>query len=190
MIIKTTEMSDQQIIELIRRGKRSTALIILYKHFPMVKKMILSRGGYLEDARDIFQESLIILCRKAKDPAFILTAQLSTYLFSICRFLWNDELKKRKYYISYEPETAIDALTEQGIYTVAEMEYRAKLAEKVINEIGDRCRELLLLFYNAGMKFKDIAAKMGFKSEDRAKNQKHKCLEAARNKLKELQQAI
>ncbi|WP_315821201.1 hypothetical protein [Paraflavitalea speifideaquila] len=55
-------------------------------------------------------------------------------------------------------------------------------------ELGERCRELLLLFYNGGLKLKDIAARMGYSSENTAKNQKYKCLEAARNKLKELKQ--
>jgi hypothetical protein len=40
------------------------------------------------------------------------------------------------------------------------------------------------------MKLKDIAAKMGYSSENTAKNQKYKCLEAAKNKLKEMKQAI
>lgn len=69
-------------------------------------------------------------------------------------------------------------------------EERAKLAEKVVAELKDRCRELLLLFYEGGLKLKDIATRMGYSSENVAKNQKYKCLEAARNRLKELKQAL
>jgi len=182
-------MEDQKIIELIRSHKNDQALLALYKNFPAVKKMIRSKGGNGADAEDIFQEALIILCRKIKDSGFILTARLSTWLFSVCRFLWKDELKKRKNHTVLDFETGLDAAEEQQLKDRTEEDARIKLAEKVINELGERCREVLLLFYNGGLKLKDIATKMGYSSENTAKNQKYKCLEAAKNRLKEMKQA-
>jgi RNA polymerase sigma factor (sigma-70 family) len=182
-------MHDQKIIELIRTDNNDKALTALYKHFPMIRKLIRSKGGNAEDAEDTFQEALIIFCRKVKDPGFELTAQLSTYLFSVCRFLWKDELKKRKPFISIDFETGFNQAEEKELEELTEQENRAKLAEKVLNELGERCRELLLLFYNAGLKLKDIASKMGYNSESTAKNQKYKCLEGAKNRLKELKQS-
>src|SRR5258705_11058735 len=101
-------MYDQQIIWLFRENNEDKAFNVLYKHFPMIRKSVLSNGGNAQDAEDIFQEALIILCRKAKDPGFKLTAQLSTYLFSVRRFLWKDELKKRKPFVSIDFETWLD----------------------------------------------------------------------------------
>lgn len=179
-------MQDQKIIELIRLDKNDQALLALYKNFPVVKKMIRLNGGNLADAEDIFQEALIILCRKVKDTSFVLSAQLSTYLFSVCRFLWKDELKKRKKQLVQDADTGMNELPDTEFKDWIEEEARIKLAEKVITELGDRCREVLLLFYNGGLKLKDIAAKMGYSSENTAKNQKYKCLEAAKNRLKEM----
>lgn len=181
-------MYDYQIIGLFRENNEDKAFNVLYKYFPMIRKAVLSNSGNTQDAEDIFQEALIILCRKAKSPDFKLTAQLSTYLFSVSRFLWKDELKKRKPFISVEFETGLDTTEEKEFEDLVEQESRAKLAEKILNEMGDRCRELLLLFYKSGLKLKDIAAKMGYNSEGTAKSQKYKCLEGAKNKLKELKQ--
>jgi RNA polymerase sigma factor (sigma-70 family) len=183
-------MQDQKIIELIRSGRNDQALLALYKNFPAVKKLIRLNGGNAADAEDIFQEALIILCRKVKDTSFILTAQLSTYLFSVCRFLWKDELKKRKNHLAPDNNNELNDLPETEFKDWIKEEARIKLAEKVITELGDRCRELLLLFYNGQLKLKDIAAKMGYSSENTAKNQKYKCLEAAKNRLKEMKKAI
>lgn len=179
-------MQDKRIIELIRTNKEGKALTELYRHFPMMRKMILSKGGNKEDSEDIFQEALIILCRKVKEQGFELRSQLSTYLFSVCRYLWKDELKKRKPVMVVDFETGFNPDEEQGWEVFVEQEKRARMAEKVLNELGDRCRELLLLFYNAGLRLKDIASRMGYNSESTAKNQKYKCLEGARNRLKEL----
>ena len=55
-------MRDEQIISLIAMDKPDKALIILYKHLPLIRKLILSNGGTREDAEDLFQEALIILC--------------------------------------------------------------------------------------------------------------------------------
>jgi RNA polymerase sigma factor (sigma-70 family) len=183
-------MQDQKIIELIRSNKNDQALQALYKNFPAVKKMIRLNGGNAADAEDIFQEALIILCRKIRETGFVLNAQFSTYLFGVCRFLWKDELKKRKHLLVNDFDAAIEGLEELKLKDWAAEEERIKLAEKVINELGDRCREVLLLFYNGGLKLKDIAAKMGYSSENTAKNQKYKCLEAAKNRLKEMKKAF
>jgi RNA polymerase sigma factor (sigma-70 family) len=182
-------MDDQKIIELLRTGESGLALNSLYKHFPMIRKLIRSKGGNSKDAEDIFQEALIILIRKAKDKDFRLTAQLSTYLFSVCRFLWKDQLNRLSNHVSYDALTGLTGLTEReeaGLYNEVEKENRARLAEKVLQELKDRCREILLFFYQDRLSLKDIATRMGYNSENTAKNQKYKCLEAARNRLKEL----
>ncbi|MBO9203718.1 MULTISPECIES: RNA polymerase sigma factor [Niastella] len=183
-------MQDQRIIELIGLNKHDQALLALYKNFPAVRKMIRLKGGNAQDAEDVFQEALIILCRKVKETEFVLHAQLSTYLFSVCRFLWKDELKKRKKQSVLDFESGLSTMEEQQWEGWVEEEARIGLAEKVVRELGERCREVLLLFYNGGMKLKDIAAKMGYSSENTAKNQKYKCLEAAKNKLRDMKQAI
>ena len=56
--------------------------------------MIHSNGGRPQDAEDVFQEALIILVGKIRKSDFKLTAKLSTYLFSVCRFLWKDKRKE------------------------------------------------------------------------------------------------
>jgi RNA polymerase sigma factor (sigma-70 family) len=181
-------MPDQEIIDLIRANKSDKALHSLYKYFPMVLKVIRYNGGNRQDAEDVFQEALIILCKRVQQDNFILTARLSTYLFSVCRFLWKDELKKRKHTLSADFETSLTGSEEQVLNGMLEKENHIKLAEKVLNELGDRCQELLLLFYHSGLKLKDIALKMGYSAEHTAKNQKYKCLEAAKNKLKAFKQ--
>ena len=54
-------MHDHIIIELIRTNRTDKALAALYRHFPMIRTLIRSKGGTAEDAEDIFQEALIIL---------------------------------------------------------------------------------------------------------------------------------
>ncbi len=179
-------MEDHKIVSLIQEGLSSKAFQYLYKHFPMVRKMVISKGGKKEDAEDIYQEALIILCRKVKQTDFVLTSKLSTFLYSICALLWKEELKKRQKFEYVDFHIDMDRASEESILETMETEDRMRIAEKVIGSLGERCQELLTLFYMGSMKLKSIADQMGYSSENTAKNQKYKCLEAAKNMLKEL----
>ncbi|TDW99517.1 RNA polymerase sigma factor [Dinghuibacter silviterrae] len=176
-------MPDQKIVQLIRAGRSDAALDALYGYFPMARKTVVAHGGSTQDAEDVFQEGLLILCRKIRETDFVLTARLSTYLFSVCRLLWMDELKKRKRAV---PPTLQDP-PDEALADVLLRESRFRLAEKVLAELADRCRELLLLFYTRRLKWQEVAARMGYSSENVARNQKYKCLEAARTRLAELE---
>ena len=89
-------MTDEQIIQLLKSGKQTAALKMLYSYYPAIRQMILQNNGNKHDAEDIFQESLIIFCRKIKEENFTLTASLKTFLYSISRLQWLNELRKRK----------------------------------------------------------------------------------------------
>ncbi len=179
-------MSDDQIIELIRNNNSEKAFTALYKYFPMIRKMIMANGGGKDDAQDIFQEALIVLYNKVRTGDFKLTSALSTYLYSVSKYLWKDELRKREKEMIYQTEQQMNNQEESDLMMELEKENDIKLAEKIINELGERCREVLVLFYSGTMKLKDIAVKMGYSSENTVKTQKYKCLEAAKNKLREM----
>jgi len=178
-------MNDQEILKLIKTNNTGKAMLELYQSLPVVEHLVLSKGGSKEDAKDIYQEALIIFCRKAKDEQFQLTSAIGTYLYSTCRFLWKDELKKRNK-TSFEFDGELSSTEEDNLLKAIEQERKYHLAEEALSTIGDKCLNLLKLFYFEGMRMIAIATKMGFSSEKIAKNQKYKCLERARKKLQEL----
>lgn len=183
-------MSDQQIIEAIKEHRADKAFVQLYRYFPVVKKMIASCGGSKEDARDVYQEALIILCKKIKEGNFVLSSKLDTYLYSVCNFLWKDELKKQKKqkYVDLVPE--VEAGLKEELSITVEQEQLSKLAEKVVAGLGEKCRDILNLFYFQAISMKEIAKKMGFNSEQAAKNKKYKCLEEAKARLNTLKEKL
>jgi RNA polymerase sigma factor (sigma-70 family) len=176
-------MSDQKIIELLRANKNEKAFYLLYKGFPMIRKMIMANGGRKEDAEDMYQDALILLCKKVSDPSFVLSSALSTYLYSICRFLWKDELKKKNRLTQFRAEPGDDSV---DLNEELEKELKLKHAEEALKTLGGKCLELLKLFYYEFLSMKQIALKLGFSSEKIAKNQKYKCIERAKANLKEL----
>ncbi len=180
-------LSDVNILQLLRNGTDDKALAALYSHLPGIRRMIRFHGGRREDADDMFQEALIIFCRKAGDPQFRLSSGIYAYLYSVCRLLWSEELRRR----GRQPlvDTEAPGIADAGILEMLENERRYRLAESIVDRLADRCRELLQLFYTTPLKLRDIAAKMNYASEQSAKNQKYKCLETAREQFRQALQS-
>ena len=169
-------MSDQKILELFKNGKRSKAFKELYKLYPRIEKLILSKGGTKADANDVFQEALIILNRNLEKSDFTLTSSFYTYLYSVSRFVWKDMQNQFS-----KQELHNLSIDEVSIFHNVLEEQKYQFAEKAFRELGERCQELLQRFYFKKMSFKAIAEVMQFKSEKIAKNQKYKCLQKAKD---------
>lgn len=177
-------MSDEKIIELLKVNKTDRAFSKLYIDFPKVKKMILSKGGTKDDAQDIFQEALIILYNKVNQGDFKLTSKIGTYLYSVSRFLWKDQLIKNNKTV--DSDFSNDQLIEtnkEELEEIIKKEEKLQVIEQVLKEISQKCQEIFELFYFKKLSMKDIAIKMKYTSERVARTQKYKCVEQAKKKI-------
>jgi RNA polymerase sigma factor (sigma-70 family) len=172
-------MTDEQIIQELKAGKYTSAIKALYKHYPVVRQLVLKNSGSKQDAEDVYQESLIILYRKVRENDFVLTSALSTFLVGICRLQWMNELRKRNKQVTngLGEVTAKDA---ERFTAYLEEESKFKQAEQALLHLGEKCRDILRLFYFDKLDFRSIASKVGLSNERVAKNQKYRCLEKAR----------
>ncbi|MCK0158109.1 sigma-70 family RNA polymerase sigma factor [Cellulophaga sp. F20128] len=169
-------MNDQKILVLFKNSEQEKAFVKLYAIYPKIETLILSKGGKKQDASDVFQEALLILYRNLEKSNFKLTSSFYTYLYSVSRFVWKDIQKKNS-------KLKLQSLEESDIeyYQTVLDERKYQLAERAFLQLGERCQQLLQLFYHKTLSFKEIASIMQFKSEKVAKNQKYKCLEKAKN---------
>jgi RNA polymerase sigma factor (sigma-70 family) len=179
-------MDDNSILQLLRSAKQGKGFDALYVHYPKVEKMICRNNGSRDDAKDIYQEALIILYRKVTAENFTLSSQLGTYLFSVCRFLWLAEIRKRGKIPADSFNEEKDRVFAEEINQEAEKEKKFQLGEKAIASLGEKCRKILRLFYFDNKSMDEIAKLLGYGSENTAKNQKYKCLESAKKKLEEI----
>ena len=171
-------MDNLKITNWLRTGKQEKAFGKLYQLFPKVEKYILQNSGSKEEALDIFQEGLIILYQKSKTDSTIV---VDGFLIKSCKFLWHNELRKKKIRIgdSSKSETLIQ--DESEIELLIEKENKLIQVEEIVKQISKKCREIFELFYFKSMSMTEIAKKIGYKSVQSAKVQKYKCMEQARN---------
>ena len=95
------EYTDIEIIECLRNRQSYVVHYLSDRYLPMIRLMVTQLGGTSEDARDIFQEGLIIMLEKIDNREFALTCKFKTFLYCICENLWKDVLVKRQRATNY-----------------------------------------------------------------------------------------
>ncbi len=155
----------------------TNAIETIYKeNYSIIQAFIVKNNGYPDDARDIFQEAMIVLFEKAKSDSFVLSCQIKTYLYSVCRRLWLKKLQKQN---RYNPSIE---MIEESVPVEEEIESHEKrndnflLMEKALFKIGEPCKSLLEAFYIQKKSMPEIASLFGYTNSDNAKTQKYKCL--------------
>ncbi|HSI90207.1 MAG TPA: sigma-70 family RNA polymerase sigma factor [Adhaeribacter sp.] len=172
---KAAEYTDDVLITGLRNND-DAALSYLYKvHYPMVSHFILSNSGTSDDAKDIFQEGILVFYEKIKDGTLELTCQIKTYLYSVCRRLWLKKLTEKARFSGVIDSENYVPLDEEAV-PAEETEMKFSVMEASLNQLGEPCRTLLEDFYIHDRSMQEITEKFGYTNPDNAKNQKYKCL--------------
>lgn len=172
-------MNNAKTIQLLQNGRHEKAFAKLYTFFPKVEKYICINSGSKDEALDIFQEALIITFRKFSESSDLAGVSVDGYIINTCKFLWSNELRKKKVRIGNE--TGLEKLEfEEDIQLQLEKENKFKTIESVLQQLGEKCKTILEQFYYKSLSMDSIAKKFGYKTVESAKVQKYKCLEHAR----------
>ena len=88
------DTNEQLLLKALANNDSKAAETIYKDNFNMVLSFIINNNGSYDEARDIFQEAMITLYQKAKSDSFVLTSQIKTYIYSVCRRLWLKRLQQ------------------------------------------------------------------------------------------------
>jgi RNA polymerase sigma factor (sigma-70 family) len=165
LILKGLAESDKKAIDTIYR-----------QNYAMIQAFILNNSGSQDDARDIFQEAMIVLFEKARSGNFELSSQLKTYIYSVCRRLWLKKLNQMHKYSGNLDNMEETVAVEEEIELHEKRDTDFILMEAAMSKIGEPCKSLLDAYYIQKKNMQEIAANFGYTNADNAKTQKYKCL--------------
>lgn len=167
---------------MLATGNNKAFEILYVEYFNMAKYFIVKNNGSIDEAKDVFQDSLIVLFEKTKNPDFKLSCTLKTYIYSIVRNLWLKVLSKKKKNVS---------LTDfEKYYKIETEEYDTEKDNKIdkvllaIKQLGEKCKKILSSFYFEKKKMTEIAEELGYTNAENAKNQKYKCMKQLKKIVK------
>lgn len=185
MKIKTSMADEPELLELLKRGESKGFKEIYLRTFKSVTHYVVENSGRVEDAEDIFQDSLIALLNNIRKIDFQLSTSIENYLLSIVRNLWLGQLKKRK----MKNVENLDSLSEQWINIQVEdadaMSLENERQEKLYKQfefLGEDCKKLLTGFYYYHKSLEELAKMMNY-TYDFIKVKKFRCMKELRSKL-------
>lgn len=171
-------MEDQEIIQLIRDGKREKPIRFLYQEFPKIQQLVIKEGLTKEIAEEIFQNSLLLFIEKVENPAFVLSSKASTYLYGLNRFLTKNETRNRRKTVHVE-WNEINDFDDSKLNYDFEKEAKLNRVEMILTQVSEKCQRIFKLFYFEKRSMTDIAKQLNYSSTNSAKTQKYKCIEQA-----------
>lgn len=170
------ELIDNDLLKGLAEGDRKSTELIYKNHFNMIQTLVINNSGSTDDARDIFQEALVVLFEKVRMGSFELNCQLKTYLYSVCKRLWLKRLHQSSRYLAAGIEVESTVSVEEDMVAHEKRDADYELMNKAIGNLGEPCKSLLEAYYINKMNMQDIASRFGYTNADNAKNQKYKCL--------------
>jgi len=160
-------------------ANREKAFITLYKQaFPAVAKYVSKMGGSFDEAKDVFQDALVVYYERSTANAFELKTDEKAYLFGIAKNLW---AKKFREIVLHAPLDGYD----MNFVDEEDVQPSAGKLMSYLATAGQKCMEMLKAFYYDNLPVKTIAELFGFSGERSATVQKYKCMEKVRETIKQ-----
>jgi len=170
------ENNEKILLQGLARNDKKAVETIYRDNYGMVQALIINNNGSTDDARDVFQEAMIVLYEKARSGTFELQCQIKTYMYSVSRRLWLKKLQQTKRYTSDfgDPDSMVPVEDDLEDHVKRDQEFG--MMEKAIQGLGEPCKSLLEAFYIEKKNMHEIAGSFGYTNPENAKNQKYKCL--------------
>jgi RNA polymerase sigma factor (sigma-70 family) len=172
-LFKVKKLTLGEIVDGIKK-RDNKVLTIIYKNlFPGISNYVINHGGNADDAKDVFQESVIIIFRQIEDNSIDIKTGFENYLYGIARYVWlnmlrNKDIHNRNINQVEEPEIEYNPFEE-----IIDDEIELRIFRKHFLEMGIECQKILKLSVN-GVSNKTIAEMLEYKNEQVVSNLKHK----------------
>lgn len=176
---QTPRLSSHTFAEQLLSADELVLKTIYARNYRVAEQYVIQNSGTTEDARDVYQEAFMAVWRNIHLNKFTPADEneFGAYLFRVTKNKWIDQLRssKNKRIVELandEPGEWIDEdVTETDMYIDA--------VKKQFGKLGERCRNLLELFYFKKQSLAKIAEQFSW-TEASAKNNKYRCLKQLR----------
>jgi RNA polymerase sigma factor (sigma-70 family) len=166
--------TDKALIQGIRNHDSPVLQHVYDTYYPIIEGYIVHNQGSRDQARDIFQEAMIVVYNKVKLGQLELTCKFGTYLFAICKKMWIQERKKyllrneklrQQAMVVEDPGPADDPLLQNHLN---------HLFNKHFGDLSEDCQKILSMYFN-NFSVEDIRTAMNYKNLHHTADRKYRC---------------
>lgn len=172
--------TDAELIVAVRdQQDLNNAIMFIYQQYAAsTSSFIINYGGSEQDADDVFQETVVSFIEVVKKGNFRMEASIKTFLVSVAKNIWFNELKKRERSGHREKifEYGRDQKEQDVSHQIGDLEKKKQLRE-LVNNLGEPCKKILMLFYYENLSMKELVEHLPYENEQVVRNKKYKCLQ-------------
>jgi RNA polymerase sigma factor (sigma-70 family) len=169
--------TDSEVILGILNNSETVLKRLYLAYFPMVLQLIINNNGNQDDAKDIYQEAIIVLYNKVKGGEFELSSKLKTFIYSVCRRLWLKRLSQMSRYSGDIRDFQEHLQVEEDVDLQSDRDIQFGKMQGALQLLGEPCKTIIEDFYISNRSMQEICEKFGYTNADNAKTQKYKCLQ-------------
>jgi len=164
-------ISSKVLIEGIKSHSDMVISMLYRNHLPLITRYVVNNNGNKEDAKDIYQDALIVLYEKIQSTDQKNFDALA-YLTVVCKNLWLLKLRSKKKETNIEFELEEGNLMDEVLHDIKQIQ-QFEIYRKHFKNLGQKCQTILKLFF-AKHSMNEIAKKLNT-TEHYAKKSKYKC---------------
>lgn len=166
--------TDNALIKGIRMHESPILQYVYDTYYPIIEGYIVHNQGSREQARDIFQDAMIVVYNKIRADQLELTCKFGTYLYAICKNMWIQERKKyllraeklkQKPLMVHDPGPPDDPLLQKHLN---------HLFNKHFGDLSEDCQKILSMYFN-NFSVEDIRSAMNYKDLHHTADRKYRC---------------
>lgn len=167
------------------KGENNSAFGKLYQeYFGMVHHFVMNNSGNIDDAEDLFQDTMMVLIQKLRQDDFELSASIKTYIMAISKNIWLKKLRDGHQETEYSEIHEKQINQEIDLAIEEEKSYKDKL-QTFIHKVTKHCQGLIHDLFFKEKSIEQIQKDYGYSTKHNAQNQKHKCVEQIKKVKKE-----
>lgn len=177
--------NENSLLEDIKSGgmRRQQAIASIYKDNQLknqVVSFVKNNSGNSEEGIDIFHEGIIALDDNVRKDKYRGDGNIKGYLYSICRFLWLNRLKKDKRMVYTEDTATLDQVSIDTPESLSLADEQKKILNQLLQMLGDKCQQILEM-WKLSYSMEEIAEKVGLENAGIARRQRYNCYQKLLN---------
>lgn len=164
-----------QFSDLKKRDSR-TIQVLYENNFPIILKFVTVNTGSIDEAREIFHDSVFVLIQRIREKQLDESANLTLHLYSIARILWIDMMR----------EKLMDETNVRHVHEFLDLDPE-RIRKRIVGvkrlsaqfkSLAEPGRTIVREHIAHGVSLSEIAQRMGFSAEDSAQKNKLKALKS------------
>ena len=148
-------MNESQLVSMLKSDDKNVFKEIFKQHYKPLLDYVVTFTRNKNQAKDIVQNSFIILWNNRKKLSD--DSSLKNYLFTVAYNLFITQYRKKTTQLKFFDELKYNALNGRVIEDNAIAKERAKKLLAIIDELPPKCKEILLLNKQEGLKYAEIS---------------------------------